>query len=111
MMEFLYIPYNHIIPFIPNGFSAVLHLVHPIFTLPQTAESLRKRPVKLSRLKRPSCKAWREKDHPIRKRDSKKDTTHPWSTPQAIPRAPTTKGFPGKQPVGKGLGACVLTVC
>ena len=36
---------------------------------------------------------------------SKKVTTHPWSTPQAIPRAPTMKGFP-LQPVGKGLGVC-----
>ena len=36
---------------------------------------------------------------------SKKVTTHPWNTLQAIPRAPTMKGFP-LQPVGKGLGVC-----
>ena len=35
---------------------------------------------------------------------SKQVTTHPWSTPQAIPY-PTMKGFP-LQPIGKGVGVC-----
>jgi len=29
----------------------------------------------------------------------------PWSTPQAIPRSPTMKGFP-LQAIGKSLGVC-----
>ena len=45
-----------------------------------------------------------------RKRLSKKLTTHPWSTPQAIPRAPTMKGFP-LQPIGKGCSGCVPVRC
>ena len=42
---------------------------------------------------------------------SKKVTTHPRSTPRAIPRSPTVKDFP-LQPVGEGLlGVCSSSVC
>ena len=45
--------------------------------------------------------------------NSKKVTTQPWSTPQAIPTEspyPTMKGFP-LQPVGKGFSGCVSVRC
>ena len=51
-----------------------------------------------------------KKKNNTRKRLSKKFTTHPWSTPQAIPRAPTMKGFP-LQPIGKGCSGCGPVRC
>ena len=105
MMEFLYIPYNVIIPFIPKVLVRSFTLSIPFlpFHTPLC-------PVKLSRLKRPSCKAWGEKDHPIWKGDSKKDTTHPWAHPRQSP-GPQLRKDSLNQPVGEGCSGCVPKVC
>ena len=42
---------------------------------------------------------------------SRKVTTHPWSTPQAITRFANYERIPLYQPIGKGCSGCVPKVC